>query len=996
MAIIPVINQTGDTIEGSNVTSFNVNVSSHTDGDLLIVFICKDSSGAIDDHASFTKIQATDGTDDPNIWIGWRIASSEPSQYTFTADSEEWTGAFVVIDDGTFDPADPIDVSAAAFLTTQLSNTIICPSVTPTVADGLLLVFGCIDTVVMADAPFSPTGWTDLATQNSSQSSGQGTITYSMAKRDTGSEVSTATGTISLAADATDEWVGVTLNVKPPGDPLISAVADDSEPDTRTGVVITGTAFGATDTGSAKVEITDNATYGSGSFEITIPRTAWADTSITVDLEEDGTGDPLLNDLTPGTVYAYVTDSGGTRSVSHAFTLKTPGATWKANEGLDASYDVDTAFRIRFKILNSGGPEATPVFELWAQLNAGSYFEVTDTSTGGVQFELTSEYADGVDTDEQLLSGSETYITDNNAAKEQGGTGDISGGAAITGNAVIEPEYCLTMPTANIANDDTMTFEVRLNGGTQFGTYTDRPVITAISSADPTGTATQTLPSLTQAGVGVMQPSATAAQTLPSLTQSASLAEEFIATAVQTLPSITQVAAGLEVFTATGVQTLPAITQVAAGLEVFAATGVQTLPALTQVAAGLEVFTATGAQTLPAVTQAAVGVMQPSATGVQTLPSITQVAAGLEVFVATGVQTLPSITQVAVGVMQPSATGVQTLPSITQVAAGLEVFTATGVQTLPSLEQAGVGVMQPSATGVQTLPSITQVASGIHTIVVTGTSAQTLPSITQVAVGVMQPSATGVQTLPSITQVAAGLEVFTATGVQTLPAITQVASGTSVEDFTATGAQVLPSLTQVAAGLEIFTATGAQTLPSLEQAAVGVMQPSATGAQTLPAITQVAAGLEVFTATGVQVLPSLTQVAAGLEVFAATGAQTLPSLTQVATGLEIFTATGVQTLPAITQTGVGLMLPVGAAVQTLPSITQLATGLSISGLTGTAAQTLPGLLQSAQGLIIGFISSFVTVQAAADVIIGTGVTAADVIVLGSADVTVPAGGDIGV
>ena len=340
-------------------------------------------------------------------------------------------------------------------------------------------------------------------------------------------------------------------------------------------------------------------------------------------------------------------------------------------------------------------------------------------------------------------------------------------------------------------------------------------------------------------------PSGTAAQTLPSLTQAAVGVEKFVATSAQTLPSLGQQATVTMQPSATAAQSLPAITQVASLAEIFSATAAQSLPAITQVASLAEILSATAAQALPAITQQSVMLMQPSATAAQALPSITQVASLAEILSATAAQALPAITQQSVMLMQPSATAAQALPSLTQQASLTEIFSATAAQSLPAITQQSVMLMQPSATAAQSLPALTQVASLIHTENVTGTSAQALPSITQQGSLTEIFSATSAQALPAITQQASLAEIFSATAAQALPALTQV--GSLAEIFLATAAQALPALTQVGSVDQIFSATAAQSLPAIEQAGIGDLSSGASGtaAQILPALRQGAIGVIV-------------------------------------------------------------------------------------------------------------------------------------------------------
>ncbi len=228
-----------------------------------------------------------------------------------------------------------------------------------------------------------------------------------------------------------------------------------------------------------------------------------------------------------------------------------------------------------------------------------------------------------------------------------------------------------------------------------------------------TATSAQTLPSLNQAAVGVMQPSATSAQALAAIIQSASGEQSFTATSAQVLSAITQAAVGLMHPDVTAALALPAVVQSGSGTHTVTVTG-------------------TGVQALAPVTQSATGVMQPSATGAQALAAIVQSGIAVEVFGGAGAQDLAPITQAASGVTgESTGTAAQVLAAITQSAAVGEIFTGTAAQVLAALTMAGVGAAPFSATSAQDLAAVVQSASGVQ--VFTGTAAQVLAAITQAA-----------------------------------------------------------------------------------------------------------------------------------------------------------------------------------------------------------------------------------------------------------------------
>jgi len=113
--------------------------------------------------------------------------------------------------------------------------------------------------------------------------------------------------------------------------PTISSVdTDDDVDDEQTSVIVAGTLFGATDTGSADVEIGDNAVYASAN-KISQSRSSWSATSITISAIDLGT-------QSPGTKWMWVTDSTGTRGPAHQITVhRAQGWVMSASADIPAS-----------------------------------------------------------------------------------------------------------------------------------------------------------------------------------------------------------------------------------------------------------------------------------------------------------------------------------------------------------------------------------------------------------------------------------------------------------------------------------------------------------------------------------------------------------------------------------------------------------------------------------------------------------------------------------
>lgn len=158
------------------------------------------------------------------------------------------------------------------------------------------------------------------------------------------------------------------------------------------------------------------------------------------------------------------------------------GATWLANQGDDYSMDVDTKFRVRFRVDETTGTKtwSNNTFNLYYSHNSGEYAAVgaatpvSYTSTGGGPY-----YTDGDDCTSQLTGGTGTFLTDNNGMSSNDGAVTNSGSAGD----LFECEFCLTIDSAQVGNGDSIELRV-YNGTSAFGSgYTDWPNITVVEAA---------------------------------------------------------------------------------------------------------------------------------------------------------------------------------------------------------------------------------------------------------------------------------------------------------------------------------------------------------------------------------------------------------------------------------------------------------------------------------------------------------------------------------
>lgn len=118
-------------------TSVPVSVPSGiTDGDLLIAFIAtdNDSGAAFTAPAGWTTIEGPNGNNSSAGGVYYRVASSEPSSYTWTVPSSDRRFGAIIRVTGA-DTLDPINDSASD------TDTGLSPAVTTTVSDCLILSF---------------------------------------------------------------------------------------------------------------------------------------------------------------------------------------------------------------------------------------------------------------------------------------------------------------------------------------------------------------------------------------------------------------------------------------------------------------------------------------------------------------------------------------------------------------------------------------------------------------------------------------------------------------------------------------------------------------------------------------------------------------------------------------------------------------------------------------------------------------------------------------
>lgn len=109
---------------GGTAANVTINVPASTaDGDWLLAIISKDATGAITAPGGWNNI-VNDTADGFHLWIGWRIAASEPASYTWNFAST-WRDCYMQRYTGVYGPAplDPATPAAVVTVTSALTAT---------------------------------------------------------------------------------------------------------------------------------------------------------------------------------------------------------------------------------------------------------------------------------------------------------------------------------------------------------------------------------------------------------------------------------------------------------------------------------------------------------------------------------------------------------------------------------------------------------------------------------------------------------------------------------------------------------------------------------------------------------------------------------------------------------------------------------------------------------------------------------------------------------
>jgi hypothetical protein len=186
--------------------------------------------------------------------------------------------------------------------------------------------------------------------------------------------------------------------------------------------------------------------------------------TLTLDTGTVAVGD---NDILASPTIAIDTD---TVAVAGSDVTNFNGPTWVAALDTNATINADdtTIYLLSGRIENSGGDGSTS-FKWRASYDGGAYFDVTTVSTI-VQAVPAVNFANDDDVPAHLGAGDASYVTDNNAATEDGTT---TLPANFGAGKVIDFVLAFRLVKADVVNAKTLVIRPTLGDNTLLGTYTN-------------------------------------------------------------------------------------------------------------------------------------------------------------------------------------------------------------------------------------------------------------------------------------------------------------------------------------------------------------------------------------------------------------------------------------------------------------------------------------------------------------------------------------------
>lgn len=300
-------------------TSISATVpSGGASGDLMIAILGHSDNNPVADINSVPSgwtqwigktLMGVQATSPPQFYIYYKVHSgAEPGSYSWgwslTGGLTAHTLIFRGQDGGTAWQGNTANSSQTGTGTDAIS-----PAVTVANNGSQIIRIGWTDAGVGQVPPTGVPSGVSNALESETTAGGNGMSLMTGTEASDAASAPSRTWTLSGA----DERSGFSAVIRPLAGPTISDIGDEDFDDNETGITITGSGFGASDTGSADVELGDNATYASANL-ISLSRSGWSATSITGVVMDLGT-------QSPGGKWIFVTDSTGQVSAGYPVTV---------------------------------------------------------------------------------------------------------------------------------------------------------------------------------------------------------------------------------------------------------------------------------------------------------------------------------------------------------------------------------------------------------------------------------------------------------------------------------------------------------------------------------------------------------------------------------------------------------------------------------------------------------------------------------------------------
>lgn len=604
-----------------------------------------------------------------------------------------------------------------------------------------------------------------------------------------------------------------------------------------------------------------------------------------------------------------------------------------AAKNTPTTLDVDTTYLVRARVRNTGGEGDTDFRWVFNHASAG-YGPITTTS-GAVKAVADATFANDDDVPE-LFGGAETYVTNNNAASEDG---TFSLPAGMPADSAFEAVLAFQLDSANVSDEQTGLIKLQvfrnaqwedLDTDTQIASYTVNE-----GAATPAGVAVAALQPLGASAAGELIYVGSAAGALQHAIAAASGRAEAQGAAVAAMQNLVADAAG---------QHVPYLGSAAAALQHLEAS-----------AAGELIYVGSGAGALQNLAAAAAGRAEAQGSAATALQHITASATGNLVTIGAGAGALQHLIAAATGRAEAQGASAAALQALVADADG--TFTATA----------------PIGTAVAALQHLAAAAVGLERF--DGSAAGALQHLTAAAVGRAEAQGAAAAALQALAASASGQLVYVGNAAASLEVLAAVASGAF--EVSGDAAAALQALAASASGsfFEGFDGTAAVAVQNLIASAVGRAEAQGAAAAALQHLIATAAGLRVIEEVSGIAACTVTSrqepwddgtfwddgtgwyedglLAEASGIFAqgafSSAAAALQALEASAVGRAEAQAAAAAALQALVASASGELVYTGNAAAVLQALEAAAAGAAFEGPEGNAAAALQHLIAAASG-----------------------------------------------